>query len=114
PAANGPVNVIAPAGTRIFVGGAFTSVGGRPRRNAAAIDRISEQVTGWDPQVSGPVEAIATKGSRVYLGGHFFQVGGQERRAAAAVDSINGALLDWSPASPRSFLEVNAIVASDA
>ena len=100
--ANGRVSAIARAGERVYIGGAFTSVGGRPRSGLAAIDAASGQLVGsWRADVTGgPVEALATSpdGGTLYVGGDFSAVGGKARRRLAAVSTASGAVSAWSPA----------------
>ncbi len=100
---NGRVSAIARAGERVYIGGAFTSVGGQPRRGLAALDAASGQLVGsWRADVTGgPVEALATSpdGGTLYVGGDFSAVGGKARRRLAAVSTASGAVRGWSPAA---------------
>jgi hypothetical protein len=63
----------------VYVGGAFSNVGGKARTNLGAVGADGAG-TNWDPAVNGPVNAIALAGSTVYAGGSFSSAGG----AAAA------------------------------
>src|SRR5262249_23573114 len=43
----------------VYVGGAFTSIGGAARNRAAAIDPLTPAVTSWNPNANNTVESIA-------------------------------------------------------
>lgn len=108
-----------------FVGGDFTSVGGQPRTNFAAIDfnsggQVGAVVAEWAPSFNGgTVNALAVKpasGGRnaiLYVGGTFTSVtiGGttSTRTRIAAFDITTKALLDWAPAISQ---DVKAIAVS--
>src|SRR5437016_1570806 len=74
PGANSLVFAIAAAGTNVYFGGAFTSIGGIAAANIARWDgaRWSPLGTGTD----GIVFAMAVRGSELYVGGVFSQAGG--------------------------------------
>ena len=95
---NGQVLVVAasPDGSRIYIGGDFTTVDGQPRKRVAAFDTASGALTSFNPNVSGQVAAIAATNSTVYLGGNFTAVGSIARTRLAAV-SADGSLLPWAP-----------------
>lgn len=101
PQVNGVIKAVAasPDGTRIYIGGSFTSVNGKGRTNFAALDaKTGQLVSGFAPSVGGSgVYAITTSGSNVYLGGLFTQANGTARKNLAAFTATNGALLDWAP-----------------
>jgi len=79
----------------IYLGGAFTSLGGARRKNLAAIDG-SGHLTGWGPAADDRVMALALSGDRILLGGHFLNVNQELRAHLAAVD-LAGNLLGWDP-----------------
>jgi hypothetical protein len=85
---------VSPAGTRVYVAGAFTSVGGVVRARAAALHPTSGAAFGWDPYVNDDVKAITTSnsGATVYLGGDFDSAEGAGRRHLAAINATSGAL----------------------
>jgi outer membrane protein assembly factor BamB len=93
PNVNGNVQTIRVIGTRVYIGGSFTSVGGRPVRNVAAIDRASGRLAaGFHPAANSAVNALAASSSTLYLGGAFTRVDGAARRHLAAVSLATGAL----------------------
>lgn len=101
PLVNGVVKAVAasPDGSRIYIGGTFSSVNGQARWNFAAIDAVTGQlVPGFSPSIGGTgVYALATSGTSVYVGGLFTQGNGTARKNLAAFSSTNGALLPWTP-----------------
>jgi len=73
-------------GSRIFVGGDFTTVNGVTRNRIAAFDTATGAlVADWKPSVSYRVKTIAVSGNTVYFGGSFGLVNGQDRPRLAAV-----------------------------
>lgn len=115
PQVNGVIKAVAasPDGSRIYVGGTFTSVNGQTRYNFAALDASTGQlVPGFAPSVGGTgVYALATSGSSVYVGGLFTQGNGTARKNLAAFNASTGALLPWGP---QTDLQVDAMVMDPA
>ncbi|MCW2915157.1 MAG: Conserved secreted protein of unknown function, putative domain [Actinomycetia bacterium] len=91
--------VASPDGSRIYVGGDFTSVDGQTRNHLAAFDTATGTlVSSFAPSVSARVRAIAATNSTVYFGGNFFNVNGSSRTRLAAVTAATGAnLSSWRP-----------------
>ncbi|WP_235494589.1 PKD domain-containing protein [Geodermatophilus sp. Leaf369] len=87
-----------PDGSRIYVGGDFTTVNGTSRNRIAALSATTGAlIAGFAPSVSSQVRAIAVTDSKVYIGGSFATVGGVARARLAALQASNGALLPWNP-----------------
>ncbi|MEO5877984.1 MAG: LamG domain-containing protein, partial [Streptosporangiaceae bacterium] len=91
-----------PDGSRVFVGGEFTTVDGRPRNHVAAFNTATGALDpNFAPDVSGVVKAIAATNTTVYLGGNFFSivdpVHPDSRTRLAAVTIATGAPLAWAP-----------------
>ena len=86
-------------GSAVQVAGTFTTIGGAPRHNLAALDPATGLAMAWDPAPDGSVTALARDGSMLYLAGFFTHVGGEERRALAAVDVATGLAGGWNPNS---------------
>lgn len=100
----------APNGSRIYVGGDFTSVNGTSRLRAVALDPSSGAViSSFNPRMGGSVRAISATNDTVYLGGTFGSVGSASRTRLAAVRASDGGLLPWNPIANE---RVNALVLS--
>ncbi|MGO2362543.1 MAG: PKD domain-containing protein, partial [Brachybacterium tyrofermentans] len=112
PQVNGVIKAVAasPDGSRIYIGGSFSSVNGQVRYSIAALDATTGQlITSFKPSVGGSgVYALVAKGATVYAGGLFTQANGTPRTNAAAFSAGNGALMPWAPQSDR---QIDAMVA---
>jgi hypothetical protein len=98
PDVNGTVGTLAVLGSNLYIGGAFSSVGGAARHNAAAVDIPSGGgVTSWAPEPTDRVSGLTISGSTVYLAGNFKVLGGQPRSFLGAVNAITGAVTDFNP-----------------
>lgn len=88
-----------PDGSRVYVGGEFTNVDGKPHSRLAAFDTATGKlVDGFAPNVGNKVRAIAATNSTVYFGGNFFKVNGKSRQRLAAVRASDGGNIDtWRP-----------------
>ncbi|MEO8302744.1 MAG: fibronectin type III domain-containing protein [Betaproteobacteria bacterium] len=115
PAFQGVVRSIAPFGSIVYVGGAFTQIGGLvtpvARDAIAAVDNNTGLATAWDPVASnGSGEAvvytIVPTASVVYLGGQFSGLNGvggvpfAQRLAIGAVSAADGVATAWNPGTP--------------
>ena len=86
-----------PDGTKLYVGGDFTTVDGQARGHIAPFDLPGGTLnTTFKPSLNGGVRALATAGSTVYAGGPFTAVNGTARTRLAAFNS-GGALQGWAP-----------------
>lgn len=110
PQINGQVKTIkaSPDGSRIYVGGSFTSIGGQTRFNIAAFDTATGNLsTTFRPAVGGSyVNAIEVTNSAVYAGGLIGAGAGVTRKNLVAF-STSGALLGWAPTTD---LQVDTMV----
>jgi PKD repeat protein len=87
-----------PDGSRIYVGGDFTTADGQSRGRIAAYSTATGQlVPSFRPAVNAQVRAIAATDTTVYFGGHLSAVGSSARSRLAAVQASDGALLPWAP-----------------
>ncbi len=98
----GPVNTakvvaLVLSGTTLYVGGAFTTIGGEPRTDIGAVDAVTGAATAWDPDVDGVVNTLALSGSTLYAGGQFGTIAGQTRHGLAAIDGSSGLPSAWNP-----------------
>jgi hypothetical protein len=92
----------------VYLAGGFHSIGGRPRRFAAALDTATGAATSWDPTPNDWVRSLALGRGAIYLGGDFTSVGGQPRQYIAAVDGVSGATSSWD-AGCNSVVEALAV-----
>ncbi len=100
PNPNGVIcTAIAVKGDRVFVSGAFTSIGGdrQPRQYFAALDTLNGEVTDWNPGGNSVGTVFLLRGDTLYVGGEFTQVGGQPRNYVAALDATTAEILPWDP-----------------
>ena len=107
---NTEVRAVAVAGSDLYAGGDFRSVGGLDRGYLAAFD--SDGIaTAWNPVADAPVEALAYRGATLYVGGSFATIAGQAHANLAALDT-NGSLLP--SAAPVANGAVYSMVVDDA
>ena len=85
------------ADTTVYLGGAFTTVGGLTRTRVAAVSRSTGAPTAWAPNADAQVAAITRIGNRVFIGGAFFKVNGVIHQGIAALDATSGAVLPYVP-----------------
>lgn len=98
------------AGTRLYVGGDFTTVDGQPRGHIAAFDLTDNSlVPTFAPDLDGTVKAIATTGNKVFAGGSFTHAGANFRSRLVAIVASNGGIYPWAPTAGQ---EVSAMVMS--
>ncbi len=99
---NGIVYSITQVGTRMIVGGSFTSVA--PHGSTAAITRnyvfafdaaTGTIDTGFHPAVNGVIESVIPGpwANTAYLGGYFTTVNGAAQRGVVMVSTITGAVI---------------------
>ena len=109
---NGIVFASVQVGDRTFVGGEFTTAGGQPHLNAAAIAADGTVDPTWAPELNDRVYSLAASqdGSMIYLGGEFTTVNGASRARLVAVDAVTGDLVrGWRANAPA---EVSALAVS--
>lgn len=83
----------------IYIGGAFTLVGGQGRSNVASLDATgggTGTVNAWNPGVNGTVLAMNVNGSNLIVGGTFTVAAGAARRNLASING-SGAASSWDP-----------------
>jgi PKD repeat protein len=100
PSLNAQVNALAvsPDGSRLYVGGNFTTADGANRYRVAAYNTATGAlVSTWAPSLDAAVNAIAVTNNAVYVGGNFSLANNTPRAHLAAFDPVSGALLGWAP-----------------
>jgi hypothetical protein len=104
PGTNKNVYAIALTPTVVYVGGDFTSAGGKMRCHVACLDRTTGAATNWNASPDTTVVALATYGSSVFVGGAFTKIGIRVSPNLAFCDGATGALV------PGFAPQVNGIV----
>lgn len=99
PNTNGTVRALKVAGSAVYLGGAFTQVGGVSHLRIAkvAATGAGAVVAAWNATATGEVFALASAGGTIYLGGGFGTVDGSARANLAAVKGADGTVLPWNP-----------------
>jgi len=98
-AGDGTVYTSVQVGTRLFVGGSFTSIDGTRRVHLAALNAATGRLdTSFHADVDGEVHSLASDGRILFIGGKFKLVNGVARQNLAAVDTSTGAVTSFNPA----------------
>ena len=96
PRVGGTVYSIAVSGSRVYLGGAFTSVGGAVRDHLAAVSTAGA-LTGWNPHADSTVNVVRVgPNGNVFVGGRFGRIGGVTRSRVAEI-TPGGSLTAWAP-----------------
>ncbi|MEV8214404.1 PKD domain-containing protein [Leifsonia sp. NPDC077715] len=87
-----------PDGTRVYVGGDFTTANGASYYRIVAINTSTGQiVSSFRPTVSSQVAGIAATDTAVYIGGTFTSVNGSTRTRLAKLNASDGSLVSsWN------------------
>ena len=109
PVLNGQVRVVvaSPDGSRLYVGGDFTTINGATRSRIAAFNTADGAGHRFLAAADYNVYAIAATNTTVYIGGDFNNARGVARKKLAAFNAADGALLGWNPGADT---KVNALV----
>jgi hypothetical protein len=105
---NGTVNALDSAGSRVYLGGSFTQIGGLRRGRLAEINTRTGGLTGWDPNANHAVYALATAGAKLYVGGAFTTIAGRSRKRLAALRFSSDRPTAWNPSANRTVLTLAA------
>lgn len=98
-----------PDGSRVYIGGQFTTANGSTRNRIAAYDvSTGKLVADFAPNLNGPVRSLFVTADRVFVGGSFTTANGATRNRLAAFD-LAGNLTSWAPSANR---QVEAMVVS--
>lgn len=102
--AKGTAETISIKGSKIFVGGSFTSnyysqgVGDMKFSHIAASNDTDGSILDWSCTIVGTeVHSLASDGERLFLGGNFGAVNSETRQNLASIDLSTQTLLDWNP-----------------
>src|SRR3954471_14201056 len=80
-------------GSTMYVGGRFSTLGGKSRTNVGAFSATTGVLTSFAPTPNGQVWAMeGLPGNRLAIGGEFTSVNGVARRGLAVVDATTGAV----------------------
>lgn len=115
PSVNGRIRVMAASkdGSRLYIGGAFTSVNGQPRYRIAAFNtNDGSLVPDFAPVVGSDVFGIAVGTDAIYLGGWFGSLNGVTRSRLGAV-SLTGETLAWAPTANNTVASLGLTAAED-
>lgn len=100
PVVAGLVRAVAPRpGGGWFLGGTFSSIGGKSRGHLAATTAAGA-VAGWNPKAKGgavAAMALSPDGSVLYVGGAFTAIGSSARDGLAAFTTADMKLTSWAP-----------------
>jgi hypothetical protein len=120
----GSVYALARRGGTLFLGGAFTGVGGKPRAAVAAVSAARGRVLPWRlrgaallrPGKRSTPGAILTMtlsraGGTLYVAGDFDRIGGRKRNGVAGVGVGNGRVTGWNPAPSGGAVSTIALAA---
>jgi len=102
PGANNSVEAIAVDGSRVYVGGGFSTLEGDGTfGQLAAFDFTGDVGTldeAWKPEPNNNVTTLVANGEKVYVGGQFSEIGEQERHNLALLNDTDGAASEsWAP-----------------
>jgi PKD repeat protein len=92
-------------GSRLYVGGDFTTVNGVARGHVAALNPADGSViTSFAPNVGGQVRGFGITPTTVFVGGNFTSANGVARTRLAAFQVSNGAMTSWAPAAAGGYV----------
>ena len=84
---------VAPGGTRLFLAGHFSLVGGKKHNRMAAVNLVTGAVdNAFKPNFNNDVLSIGVVGNSVYAGGQFTKVTKVTRKHAVKLDPTTGAV----------------------
>ncbi len=82
---------VSPDGSKLYVAGSFTTVGGATRQRIARLNLPSGSVdSGWSANADGSVATVAVNSSAVYVGGDFTTIKNVNRTRLARLSTQNG------------------------
>ncbi len=91
------IRAVGASGSKIYIGGNFTSVGSKQISYLAALDTGTGAAYNWNPGLNNVVFDLTVCGSTVYAGGYLTAAGLTTRNNLAAIDLATGRLKSWNP-----------------
>lgn len=112
-------DVLAIAGSTLYIAGNFSTVGGLPRQAIAALTLGGADdgavVPTFVPNPSyfacmpcASIAALAVSGTTIYAGGSFDTIGGQSRNNLAGLNAADGSATAFDPSPPQNILSLAA------
>lgn len=91
--------VLSPDRGILYVGGRFNVIGGKARKDLAALDVATGHATAWTANADGRIKALAMSpdGATIYVGGFYYRLGGAWRDGLAALETSTGHATGWDP-----------------
>jgi hypothetical protein len=86
---------VSPDGTRLYVGGHFTTVDGQAHSNFAAFDLTTNSLLSGFSGTNGTVNAVAATNTQVFVGGAFTTAGGKSRLRVASYNATGAINTSW-------------------
>ena len=102
PAPNQQVRAVSvsPDGTKLFIGGDFTTVGGVTHNRIAEFNASTGAlISAFTANLDGGVRALYATNDTVYAAGVFSMANQTPRARVAAFSAANGTLLPWNPSA---------------
>ena len=94
PSPDGDVHAIVVSNGVAYLGGIFTTAGGAPAGNLAAVDTTDgARLAGWPATANGQVNALALRAGALFVGGDFSRVNSARRANLAALTLATGHLI---------------------
>jgi hypothetical protein len=95
---NGSVYAVTSAGSRVFVGGNFTTVNGVRHRSLGAVNLTSGAVVKWTANANGEVRALlkSPAGTRIFAGGTFTKIGQHNQSHLTVLKASTAKILPWA------------------
>jgi hypothetical protein len=94
---NDTVRAIAYDGTRLYIGGSFTTVNGLTRQRVAALDPVTGGVsTTWVANASSNVSSLTVAAGRLYVAGNFTTIKGVARSRLAALNLADASVTSFA------------------
>lgn len=98
PRVNATVRALTATSTTVFLGGDFTTVGGRARTRLAAVRAATGTPYAWAPKADLAVYALAMApgNRRVIVGGRFQKLNGTKKVGIGALNATTGKSAKWT------------------